>query len=89
MDNSIEKKINDLITDDNFIKLKEMYESPNSISVMGQSRREEWHSNFVNWFLDPKSNHGLDEYPMKCFLDLVKTKTEGISIGENDLKLDL
>lgn len=57
--------------DTDFQTLIKKYESPNCFHIMGRTRREEWHSNFVCWLLDPSSNHNLGNFPLKMFFELI------------------
>ena len=50
-----EELLQDLEKDDDFIALKHKYEKPNEFTIMGDKRREEWHSSFICWLLDPKN----------------------------------
>lgn len=43
---------------------------------MGTKRREEWNSNFICWLLDPTKNHGLGNFPLKIFLELINEKNK-------------
>ena len=68
--------IEKLKNDEGFKALISKYEAPNCFDVMGNTRREEWHSNFVWWLLDPKSNHGLGTYPICKLFELMASKNE-------------
>lgn len=78
--------INVLKHDIDFQTLIKKYESPNCFNVMGRTRREEWHSNFVCWLLDSSSNHNLGNFPLKTFFELInKNSNEKINIDEIDI----
>lgn len=66
--------LRDLENDDDFIALKQKYETPNEFTIMGDKRREEWHSSFICWLLDPKQNHKLGSAPLMKFIELVNSK---------------
>ena len=71
--------------DTDFQTLIKKYESPNCFNIMGRTRREEWHSNFVCWLLDPSSNHNLGNFPLKMFFELInKNLNDEINIDEID-----
>lgn len=71
--------------DTDFQTLIKKYESPNCFHIMGRTRREEWHSNFVCWLLDPSSNHNLGNFPLKMFFELInKNLNDEINIDEID-----
>lgn len=74
-----------LENDENFKMLKQKYESPNSFTIMGNKRREEWHSNFVCWLLDPKQNHKMGGFPLEKFLELLESKRENFEIDKTDI----
>lgn len=65
------RMIDALNHDTDFQTLIKKYESPNCFNIMGRTRREEWHSNFVCWLLDPSSNHNLGNFPLKMFFELI------------------
>ena len=71
--------------DSDFRILKQKYESPNEFSIMGNKRREEWHSSFISWLLNPKQNHKLGIIPLKRFLELVESKSENLEIDKKDI----
>lgn len=89
-----EQKVHELVSDKDFLYLIQSREKENFFDAIGNSRREEWHSGFVKWLLNPKSNHGLGDFPLKCFLSLynikyqeqLKTNMEEFSDGIMDLK---
>lgn len=74
--------LRDLENDDDFIALKQKYETPNEFTIMGDKRREEWHSSFICWLLDPKKNHKLGSAPLMKFIELVNSKDAGISLDK-------
>lgn len=84
MSDNIKGMLEALEYDRDFLELKQKYEAPNGFTIMGNKRREEWHSSFVCWLLDPKQNHRLGGFPLKKFLELVRTKTD-IEIEEKDI----
>lgn len=82
----IKNMLDDLENDNDFIELRKLYETPNCFTIMGDKRREEWHSNFVCWLLDPNENHGLGKFPLVKFLDLVESKCEELNIDKTDVE---
>ena len=77
--------LRDLENDDDFIALKKKYETPNEFTIMGNKRREEWHSSFICWLLDPKQNHKLGSAPLMKFIELVNSKDAGISLDKKNI----
>ena len=93
MNCEIKKMLDALDNDINYISLKQKYDSPNPFTIMGNKRREEWHSNFVRWILDPKpkQNHKLGTFPLLKFLELVESKNEKLKIDKKavaDMKFE-
>lgn len=85
-DTEIKDMLNALENDSDFEYLRKLYETPNCFTIMGDKRREEWHSNFVCWLLDPNENHGLGKFPLVKFLDLVESKCEELNIDKTDVE---
>lgn len=79
-----------LESDDRYKKLVRQYESPNLFTVMGNTRREEWHSNFICWLLDPDENHQLGTFPLEKFIELVNQRVSNPDerLETASLKLD-
>lgn len=61
-------RLNALLADPNFLRLKHREERFNLFKVLGTSHTEQWHSAFLRWLLDPGADHGLGEFPLKRFL---------------------
>lgn len=85
INHNIKDMLEALENDKNFKKLKEKYESPNEFTIMGNKRREEWHSSFVSWLLNPKQNHKLGKFPLEKFLELIESKGENLEIDKTDI----
>lgn len=85
VNSSIEDMIEALESDNDFKTLKQKYETPNEFTIMGNKRREEWHSSFVRWLLNPKENHKLGKFPLEKFLELVERKRENFKIDKTDI----
>ena len=85
MNPSIKDMLEALESDNDFRTLKQKYESPNEFTIMGNKRREEWHSSFVSWLLNPKQNHKLGKFPLEKFLELVESKGENLEIDKADI----
>ena len=61
-----------------FQKINTYYREDNIFSIIGKSRSENVHSNFLQWLFNRGSNHGLGVYPTQMLLrviDYVKTKS--------------
>ena len=85
MNPSIKDMLDALENDSDFRTLKQKYESPNEFTIMGNKRREEWHSSFVSWLLNPKQNHKLGKFHLEKFLELVESKRENLEIDKADI----
>lgn len=86
MNNNEKNVIDSLFDDTDFKKLVKLYESPNFFRVIGKSYREEWHSGFLCWLLDPTQNHGLGIIPLKFFFELYsKKQNESGSFNRMDI----
>lgn len=67
-------------------KINAYYCNDNIFSIIGKSRSENVHSNFLYWLFNCNSNHGLGVYPIQMLLrviDYVKTKSinQGVHIS--------
>lgn len=57
--------------DPDFQELEKLYYSKSFSEILGVSRREISHSNFLVWLLDHTESHGLGEFSIKKFLDII------------------
>lgn len=85
MENRINQLIKNFDSDQNYIALKEKYEKPNAFTIMGDKRREEWHSNFICWLLNPIENHRLGQYPLERFIELIERVAGNLTINKFDI----
>ena len=65
MDQAIIKLKNDC----KFQSIVDKYESSNILNIIGDTLLERRHTKLICWLLNPKSNHGLGDYPMRCFMN--------------------
>ena len=65
--NEIIKFKNDVVSQ----KLDNYYSSKTYSEILGVSRREISHSNFIAWLLCDKESHNLSSYPIKKFLEIL------------------
>lgn len=92
--NEIIKFKNDIVSQ----KLDRYYSSKSFSEILGVSRRELSHSNFIAWLLRDKESHNLSTFPIKKFLEILvmsssssqveKHKELFDSIIVDDLKVD-
>ena len=80
MKNRILKLVNSI----DFQELNSYYNEKTIFSALNVERNENRHSAFVAWWLNPKSEHGLGDLPLKLFLRLLATK----SLGESTFGID-
>jgi len=65
--NEIIKFKNDVVSQ----KLDNYYSSKTYSEILGVSRKEISHSNFIAWLLCDKESHNLSSYPIKKFLEIL------------------
>lgn len=73
MKNKILKLVNSL----EFQELKSYYSEKTIFNALNVERNEKRHSAFIAWWLNPKSEHGLGDAPLRLFLRLAATKSLG------------
>ena len=85
MNLEVKELLEALENDEDFKALMQKYNTPNPFTIMGDKRREEWHSSFVSWLLDPTENHKLGKFALEKFLELVESKRENLKIERKDI----
>ena len=70
----MKNKILNLINSIEFQELNSYYNEKTMFSALNVERNENRHSAFIAWWLNPKSEHGLGDAPLKLFLRLMATK---------------
>ena len=65
---NLKKKYSALINDIQFDELDLGLKQPNIFKVLGASKAEIRHSNFLAWLLDPNESHNLGGVFLKRFL---------------------
>lgn len=85
MNLEVKELLEALENDEDFKALMQKYNTPNPFTIMGDKRREEWHSSFVSWLLDPTKNHKLGKFALEKFLELVESKRENLKIERKDI----
>ena len=61
----LNKNLTRLVNSASYKQLKDFYEKRSSLDILGISRKEYVHSNFLYWLLNDKSNHKLGTLPVK------------------------
>lgn len=68
------KEILDFYNSEEYQKLNEYYNRSTIFDALGIQRSETIHSKFLEWLLDPASNHQLSDIPLRKFLRMLSTK---------------
>ncbi len=82
--NNIFEEIADLISDPDLVLLESEINSFNLMGIFNISTYEPATSSFLRWLLDPKENHGLDDYFLRYFLIECAKIDENLSIFDVD-----
>lgn len=67
----IRKAIVQLFNSKEYHELKLYYDFKGIFDILGIMRNENVHSNFLAWILNPDQKHGLSNYPMRKFLEMI------------------
>lgn len=62
-----------LVNSKEYIALENFYKKETVFDILGITRKETCHSNFLKWMMDVNSSHGLGEYSLRKFLELLVT----------------
>jgi len=73
---SLQEKILEMINSKHFQELENAVNTLSMFTVMGSAYTERWHSSFISWLLNPKSDHGIGKEPLKKMLHLLNIKKE-------------
>lgn len=68
--------IEQLITDEIFLKLQSAQNKKNIFDIVGQTHTEHWHSAFICWLLSPDADHNLETFALNRLLALYAKKAE-------------
>lgn len=52
-------------------RLSSLFQKTDIFKILGISRKEERHSKFIAWLLDPEGSHGLGDFPLRNFFRLL------------------
>lgn len=66
----MQKRIFAMLNSEEFNDLANYYERPTYLDILGVSRKEVVHSNFLGWLFDSKSNHTLGDYAVRKLLEI-------------------
>lgn len=83
----IRKGIIQLFNSKEYHELQRYYKDKSFFDVLGIMRNENVHSNFLSWILNPEEKHGLNEYPIRKFLEMIIISLYDCKYAENKDKL--
>lgn len=75
----MKQKILNLVNSSEFQTLNSYYCEKTMFSALNLERNENRHSAFIAWWLNPNSDHGLNDAPIKLLLRLVASKGDIIT----------
>lgn len=78
------KKYLNFINSEEYIELEKYYCKYSVFDILNVTRQENPHSGFIKWLLNPKSAHGLGDYPMKKFIETCIFSKEKIYASSRD-----
>lgn len=67
----VRKSIVKLFNSKEYHELKLYYDFKGIFDILGIMRNENVHSNFLAWLFNPEQHHGLNNYPMRKFLEMI------------------
>ncbi|KXK52752.1 MAG: hypothetical protein UZ13_01054 [Chloroflexi bacterium OLB13] len=65
-----------LINDPLFADFEDMQAETSFFNVVGRTHTETWHSATLGWLLNPSSNHGLGDFPLRRFILTMMNKED-------------
>ncbi|MFZ2878169.1 MAG: PD-(D/E)XK nuclease family protein [Phototrophicaceae bacterium] len=80
-----------LINDPLFADFEDMQAETSFFNVVGRTHTETWHSATLGWLLNPSSNHGLGDFPLRRFILTMMNKEDPKSNREvslSDITID-
>ena len=67
-DDSLIVNVNDMLGSATFLEINDLLKQSSMFTLVGRTHTERWHSAAVAWLLNPDSNHGLGNFPLRRFL---------------------
>lgn len=67
----VRKSIVNLFNSKEYHELKLYYDFKGIFDILGIMRNENVHSNFLAWLLNSEQHHGLNNYPIRKFLEMI------------------
>lgn len=84
----IRKEILDFKNDNISQKLDFYYNTKSYSEILGVSRKEINHSNFISWILNSEESHGLGYYPFIKFLEILVIASKQSQSQQNKMMFD-
>lgn len=81
--NRIAELILEFRNDPDSQRIVSYYTSPSYLEILGVSRIEDCHNNFLSWILNPQESHSLSYFPMQKFLEILAQGCGGKIRNEN------
>lgn len=86
----MQKRIFSMLNSEEFNDLVNYYEHPTIFGILGVSRKEVVHSNFLGWLFDSRSSHTLGDYAIRkllevCYDYLPKNIQELVAMGNYEI----
>ena len=75
-ENEIRDAIVKMNNSEEYLALRKYYAEKSLLTIIGESRAESVHSDFIAWLLNPSSHHELDYYPLQQLLQMLSVLAE-------------
>jgi hypothetical protein len=82
----LRNKFSELLDDQDFDYISSELQKPNIFQILGVTRTEIRHSNFLSWLLDANANHGLGNQVVMRFLRSVLSDQRVEEIDESEVE---
>lgn len=79
------KSIIKMVDSDTYQELRSYFLHKSIFNILGVARNENIHSNFISWLLNRSENHGLGDYPIKKFLEMLVITQNDTAYSEEQL----
>lgn len=83
---SLKKAYLNLVNDIEFDQLELLNNDATFFEIIGASKTEIRHSNFLSWILNPKASHGLGEAFLKRFVREIVSDSRALGISEIEVE---
>jgi hypothetical protein len=77
------EQLKELVLDEDFTSLQNLVnEEVNLMEILGVSRKELQHSNFLAWFFNPEETHNLGDFALKEFIKIYFKENQYQNLGK-------